>query len=169
MNRLDEVRELYAFNRWANDRIIAACQALPPVALGRDLQTSFGSVLGTLAHIAKAEWIWLERWNGRSPLAPPAWNTDDAAALARHWRAVQQAQRSFLDGLTSDALDADVAYRNLEGEAFVAPLWQLMRHMVNHSTYHRGQIVTLLRQLGAQAPATDLVLYYREHPAIEAV
>jgi uncharacterized damage-inducible protein DinB len=158
----DEIRQLFDFNRWANDRISAACAALPVEALRRDLGSSFPSVLATLTHIAASEWVWLERWNGNSPAWPPAWVVEDHAGLERHWSAVTRAQLAFVEALTDDGLQRVIEYRNLNGDAFAAKLWQLLRHVVNHSTYHRGQIVTMLRQLGATAPSTDLVVYYRE-------
>lgn len=158
---LNEIREQYQYNRWANDRIASACAGLSSDDLHRDMRSSFPTVLGTLTHIAQAEWIWLERWNGHSPGAPPAWSVADVPALQRHWTEVADAQRAFLSGLTSGDLQRSISYSNLKGEPFEGPLWQLLRHVVNHSTYHRGQVVTMLRQLGAAAPSTDLVLYFR--------
>ena len=67
-----------------------------------------------------------------------------------------------VSGLDDTELDRVVRYRNFKGEDHASPLWQLMRHMVNHSTYHRGQITTMLRQLGHEAVSTDLVVYYRQ-------
>jgi uncharacterized damage-inducible protein DinB len=160
---LAELRDLYAYNRWANRRILAAVAAVPADEAARDLGSSFPSLLATLSHVLSAEWIWLERWKGRSPAGFP-----DAGALAslpdltRWWQTVEREQTGFLDHLLPSDLDEILEYRNTAGARFHAPLWQLMRHLVNHSTYHRGQVVTMLRQLGAAAPSTDLVLFHRE-------
>jgi uncharacterized damage-inducible protein DinB len=160
---MNELRELYDYNRWANARIIAACTAVPDEVMARDMGSSFPSVLATLAHILSAEWIWLERWNGRSPAGVPAdWDLSGLAAIRAIWAGVEAGQAAFLRDLDEQRLRTHVDYRNTRGEAHAAPLWQLMRHVVNHSTYHRGQIVTLLRQLGFPAVATDMVLYHRE-------
>ncbi len=158
-----EIRELFAYNRWANRRFLDAAAALGDEPLRRDLGSSFPSVAATLEHILSAEWIWLERWNGRSPTARPGhWNVGDLGGLRRAWDAVEAAQTAFVEGLDGDGLARGVDYRSLRGDPFRAPLWQLLRHVVNHSSYHRGQLATLLRQLGATPPNTDLVAYYRE-------
>jgi uncharacterized damage-inducible protein DinB len=166
MRMVEEIRELYAYNRWANRAVLAACGRLDAEELTRDLKSSFPSVLATLVHILSAEWIWLERWQGSSPKAmPERWRTFGLDALTEQWREVEHGQIAFLERLTETALESEIAYRSLAGEGYQAPLWQLLRHVPNHSTYHRGQVVTMLRQLGATAPATDLVLFYRERAA----
>ena len=81
--------------------------------------------------------------------------------IAAAWEDLYRAQQSFLEKLSDADLDRVVDYRNLKGEAYSNVLWQLLRHMVNHSSYHRGQVTTMLRQLGHTPVATDLVLYYR--------
>jgi uncharacterized damage-inducible protein DinB len=159
---MDELRDLFTFNRWANGRILEACHSLSGDALRRDLGSSFASVLGTLTHMAGSEWIWLERWSGHSPTSPPTWRIEGLHDLESRWEEVAAAQQQFMSSLQPDDLRRIIEYRNLKGEPFSMPLGQLMRHVVNHSTYHRGQVVTMLRQLGVPAPATDLVLYYRE-------
>ncbi|HEV2121486.1 MAG TPA: DinB family protein [Chloroflexota bacterium] len=158
-----EIQELFAYNRWANHRLLQAAGALSPADFLRGLGGSFPSVQATLAHILSAEWIWLQRWLGNSPPGLPAtWGLASYEALRVHWIRNEQAQLEFVAGLSDDALQPAVSYRTTAGESFKAPLWQLMRHVVNHSSYHRGQMATLLRQLGTAAPGTDLVLFYRE-------
>jgi uncharacterized damage-inducible protein DinB len=163
---MDEIRDLYAYNRWANRRIRAAAAALSAAERQRDLGSSFPSVQATLTHVLGAEWIWLERWNGRSPAGFPAdWDLADWAALERRWDDVERAQASFVGDLSEADLLRPVDYRTIDGTPYAAPLGQLLRHVVNHSTYHRGQVVTMLRQLGRPAPDTDLVVYHREQGA----
>jgi uncharacterized damage-inducible protein DinB len=166
---VQEIKELYAYNRWANQRILSACSALAPEELERDLRSSFPSVLATLGHLLGADWIWLERWNGRSPTGvPEGWEPWSWNGLTQRWIEVEQRRTAFIEELRSPDLQRVVHYRNLQGTPLAAPLWQLLRHVVNHSTYHRGQVVTLLRQLGAPAVSTDLVLYYREKTDVVA-
>lgn len=163
MERVGEIRNLYAYNRWANCSVLDAAGRLSPEELARDLGSSFPSVRETLAHVLGAEWIWLERWRGSSPPGfPESWDLSSLESLRAQWTEVEADQRAFVEELNEAALDRVVAYRNTRGTAFENPLWQLLRHVVNHSTYHRGQVITLLRQLGAEAVATDLVLYLRE-------
>src|SRR5947208_2777055 len=81
------IRNLYAYNRWANHRITSACRPLDTEALTRNLGNSFGSIRDTLVHTVWAEWIWLERWQGRSPKQPAGFNDfHDIDAIEKRWR-----------------------------------------------------------------------------------
>jgi len=157
------IRELYAYNQWANQRTIAAASSLKNDDFTRNLGSSFSSVRDTLAHIMAGEWLWLERWNGRSPKALlPASDFPTPDTIAQRWKGIQQLQNAFLKGITPEHLRAKLSYTNLRGEIYAYPLWQQMAHIVNHSTYHRGQVTTLMRQLGAAPVPTDLLIYYDE-------
>ena len=159
---MNEIRRLYAFNRWANLRFLDAVAGLSDEELGRDMHSSFPNVAATLVHLLGAEWIWLERWSGRSPVGfPEAAELDSVAKVRARWDALWFDQQAFLGGLDDADLARPVAYRNLAGDDFGQPLGDLLRHVVNHATYHRGQLTTLLRQLGHPAPSTDLVTFYR--------
>jgi uncharacterized damage-inducible protein DinB len=162
VTRLEELADLLAYHRWANARILDAAAALPADALDRDLGNSFPSVRATLAHVVGADWIWLRRWCGDSPTAPPPWELATHAEISARWREVAEGQIEFLAGLAEADVDRIVAYRALNGSPYENPLGDLIRHLVNHGTYHRGQVVTMLRQLGIEPPHTDLIVYYRE-------
>ena len=163
MQRSDELRDLYAFNRWANARVRAEVATLSDDDFRRDMKNSFPSVRDTWLHIMASEWVWLARWLGTSPTGmPPEWKDYDRQQVADEWQALEAAQQAYVRRLTDSDLDRMVQYINFAGQTFTQPLWHLMRHMVNHSTYHRGQITTMLRQLGYQPVSTDLVLYFRE-------
>lgn len=155
--------DLYAYTRWANERLLDAVGALSDEAYTREVGGSFGSVQATLAHMLGADWVWLRRWKGESPSALPAdWDLTTFAGLRERWREVEREQAEFVDALGKGDLERVVEHRNMAGAPFANTLDHLLRHVVNHATYHRGQVVTLLRQLGAEAPATDLVRFYRE-------
>jgi uncharacterized damage-inducible protein DinB len=163
---LDMIRAIYEYVRWADDRAIGAAEKLAPEAFTRPLGSSFASVRDTLVHAVSAEWIWLSRWTGTSPAA--MWDPKDfpdAASLRRRWEEVQRDLAAFVARQTPETLRADCSYRNLKGQPMAYPLWKLMLHMPNHSTYHRGQVTTLLRQLGAEPVATDFVLWCGTRPA----
>ena len=160
---LEDIRTLYAYNRWANARVLDACRPLDAASFTRDLGNSFGSIQGTLAHVLWAEWIWLERWNGRSPRQPASTDSfPDAAALAARWAEIESARHAFLETLDDAALARRIAYHNIKGERWEYSLGHMLQHVVNHSTYHRGQVITMLRQLGREAPSTDFLLYFDE-------
>jgi len=119
-------------------------------------------VRDTLAHIMFAEWLWLERWLGRSPSGPPPGEFPDLASLRSRWQKPETDLRSFIGRLSTPDLERVVEYKNTKGHAFSNPMWQMLQHLVNHGTYHRGQITTMLRQLGATPLATDMIAFYRE-------
>ena len=160
---IDTLRDLFNYNYWARDRQLEACAALTEEQFLRPMGNSFSSVRDTLAHLVAVEWIWHERWRGRSP------NKADAQAFAAEtfpsltsvrdrWRAVERDVRDYLAGLSEQALQQPLTYTSTKGETWTYPLWQVLLHVVNHQTYHRGQITTLLRQLGASAPAIDYLV-----------
>ena len=160
---IDDVRLLYDFNAWANHRTIEACATLAPEQFTRDLASSFRSVRDTLAHIYGAEWIWLERWHGRTPSAlRSAADFPDLESVRRRIVEIDRNLVDFAASLNADDLHRVVQFKTLAGAANAQPLWQMLQHVANHSTYHRGQVTTLLRQLGAKAISTDLLAFYRE-------
>jgi uncharacterized damage-inducible protein DinB len=160
---LDEIRTLYSYNRWATARLLQASQHLSPDALKQDLRTSHSSVRGTLVHTLWAEWIWLQRWQGTSPRQVFAEDQfPDVAAIQSRWAEIERDRQDFVAGLTEDRLAGRMSYENLRGQRWEYPLTHMMQHVVNHSTYHRGQVVTLLRQFGQTPPATDLLVFFDE-------
>jgi len=157
----ETIRELYVYNHWANQRMLASLAPVSSENFTRSMGNSFTSLRDTVAHILAAEWIWLERWLGRSPKALlPAADFPTVTSIRQRWATVDQDRDRFITTLTPAKLDESVAYINTRGERFAYVLWQQMVHVVNHSSYHRGQVTTLLRQLGAEPQSTDLLLYY---------
>lgn len=158
-----EARRLFAYDEWANARLVAAIATVPDAAFVAPVASSFGSLRDTLAHIASGEWIWLRRFKGEAPTAPPEWvRSAGRSELVRILEGIEEERREFLAGLSDGALAATLTYRLLNGAERRNTLADLVRHVVNHSTYHRGQAVTQLRQLGAAPPSTDLVAFLWE-------
>jgi uncharacterized damage-inducible protein DinB len=163
VDRLGEHLEAYRYNWWANERMLDAVAALEDEAFRRDTRSSFPSVQTTLVHILAAEWIWLRRWTGESPGDMPAgWDAFGLDDLRRAWEDVEAERTEWLEALTDADLDRVVEYRNIAGEPHSRLVWQMLRHVVNHSSYHRGQVTTMLRQLDAAAPTTDLIYWFPE-------
>jgi uncharacterized damage-inducible protein DinB len=159
----DQLRSLFQYNLWADLRTLDACATLTNEQFTRDLGSSFGSVRDTLAHLYGAEWLWNERILGRAPagLSPASAFPDLAAVRAK----LEEMDRYFIDfasKATPQDLERVIRYKTAAGKEFSNPLWQSLHQLTNHATYHRGQIVTLLRQLGAKPVSTDLIGYYRE-------
>ena len=161
-----EMRLLFEYNAWANHRSLEAASALTDEQFTRSLGNSFSSVRDTLAHMCGAEWMWLERFHGRSPSGfPDIKRFATFAELQKHWSAQEQELLSYVNGLTQEDLDRVVEYKTITSGVFRNALSQALQHVVNHGTYHRGQVTTLLRQLGAAPLGTDLIYFHRERAA----
>jgi uncharacterized damage-inducible protein DinB len=161
-----EMRELFAFNTWANHRVLTAVETLTSEQFKKPLGSSFSSVRDTLAHICGVEWVWLERLEGRSPASTPdAKEYPHVAALRARWADTEKRWLEYVSRLDQSALDEELDYQTLSFGASRDPRWQMMQHVVNHGTYHRGQVIAMLRQLGAEGVSTDLISFYRQRKA----
>ena len=155
------VAELYAYDRWANAQIMEASLALTEEQLHKPLGASYVSVFGTLRHILWGEWLWLRRWQALSkPYGPDPSTLTQLSVLRQHWSAFEQQQTAFLATLRDADLDRIVSYENPPGTPWSYSLRHMLQHVANHSTYHRGQVVTLLRQLGAHHRPTDFLVFF---------
>jgi uncharacterized damage-inducible protein DinB len=162
----EEMRELVAFDAWANGRILGVAEALTPEQFIRPLGSSFSSVRDTLAHIYGAEWVWMERLQGRSPSGlPDAAQFSELAGLRERWAELEKRMLDYVRNMTQEELDEVMNYKTLSSGPGRSPRWQMIQHVVNHSTYHRGQVVTMLRQMGAKGVGTDLITFYRDRSA----
>jgi uncharacterized damage-inducible protein DinB len=165
----EDFRRLYDYNSWANHRTLDACAPLSEEQFTRDLRSSFRSVRDTLTHIMLVEWLWLERWHGRSPdKFPPATDFPTLESVRRRWPEVERDLLEYIASLAQQDLDRVVSHKTVAGVSQAAPLWQMLQHLVNHGTYHRGQVATMLRQLDAKPISTDLILFCRELAAAQA-
>ena len=153
---------LFEYNRWANRRTREAVARATPEQFARDVGGSYGSLRNTLAHLIASEWVWLRRWQGTSPTSPP-FPDDDLTVenLTSLWQPIEAQTQAFVDSLDDEGVEQSIDYRSTRGDPFTTPLWQQLQHVVNHSSYHRGQVVTLLRQLGVDPIGTDLIAFYR--------
>ena len=159
---LDDIKRLFDYTEWANHLALDAVEQLSVEQQQHDFKISHGSIHGTLAHMAGAEWIWLERWRGTSPTGLwQAGDFADIAAIRSRWSGIETERRAFVAGLNDDGMARDLSFRLLNGTADTLPLGGQMQHVVNHATLHRGQIVGMIRQLGVVPPATDYLFYLR--------
>jgi len=146
------------YHAWATAKVLESVVPLSSEELLRDMQTSHSSVWGTLVHTYQADTVWLKRLNGEggSKLSD-ADPVSDLSGLQQNWRDIQARLISFA-GSEGD-LTRVLEYRFLSGEEARTPIDDILLHVVNHGTYHRGQIVTMLRQLGAEPIGTDFVRF----------
>jgi len=167
---IDDIRLLFEYDRRANNRVLQVASALSVEQFTRDLGGSFRSVRDTLLHIVGGEWGWLTYWkepiHGAAFLAE-LWDRHDVLfrpnafpnleAVRLKWMEVEKEQTEFVNQLTDGALGRMLPYRKTQ-----LSLAHLMQHLVNHSTYHRGQIAVMMRQLDAKPPATDFHVFLVE-------
>ena len=162
--KADEVRELFAYNTWATRRIFEALASLPPGDYTRDLKSSFASIHATLAHIVGADRLWLARWRGESGVGMlKGEDVPSLAELRKLWEKVEAERTQFLAGLQDDDLTREIVVKpSGGGQQYVHRLLETLQHAVDHSSYHRGQIVTMMRQVNVKPPSTGLIGYCRE-------
>jgi uncharacterized damage-inducible protein DinB len=166
MNK-EDILLLYEYDRWANNRVFQAVSALSAEQFTRDLGGSYRSVRDALVHIIAGEWGWLAYW--KEPSHSSAFLTDlkkrrdtlfnpdalpNVAALQKKWEEVEKEQAEFVDNLTNETLGKMIPFRSTQ-----VRLMHLMQHLANHSTYHRGQVAMMMRQLGAEPVATDFHVF----------
>jgi len=162
----EDVRLLFDYNAWANQRSLDAAAQLSDEQFNKPLGSSFPSVRDTLVHICSGEWVWLERCNGRTPAAfPDLSSIQTSSTLREHWTPQATQLLEFIQGITQDDLDRAMEYKTFNFGVYKNPMWQSLQHLANHGTYHRGQVTTMLRQLGAKPILTDLMHFYRERSA----
>jgi uncharacterized damage-inducible protein DinB len=158
-----EVRELFGYNAWANRKFFPVLAALPAEPYLRDLKSSHGGIHGTLCHIVWAEELWLNRWlRKRNPAVPQGRDLTTLDAAVERWESIEAERAAFLAGVTDPRLDDTLAVKPSTGGEYIHTFHQMFRHAVDHSSYHRGQIVTMLRQVGVAPPSTGLIVFYRE-------
>jgi uncharacterized damage-inducible protein DinB len=155
----DVLRTHLDYTIWASQRLLQAAGQLTDEELNRDFGTADRSVLGALAHVSRADQSWLARVIGHGN---PQFPTETSLAMLQsEWPALHQRWKDWSLGLTDEAASAEIAYQDLKGRSWKQPLWQLVLHMVNHGTHHRGQVSGFLRAMGQTPPPLDLVYYYR--------
>jgi uncharacterized damage-inducible protein DinB len=163
----DDIQLLYEYDRWANNRVLQKASELSDEQFTRDLGGSFRSVRDTLVHIIGGEWVWLAYWKEPShssafltdlrPRRDALFNPDafsNVAAVQLKWAEVEKEQTEFVNRVTNESLEQMLTFRTTQ-----IRLAHLMQHLANHSTYHRGQVALMMRQLDAEPLATDFHVF----------
>jgi len=157
----DMLRLHLAYSAWASRRLVDAAANLTADELTRDFSTSDKNVIGTLAHVFAGDRVWLSRVKGETP--GPFITPEDRRleVLQNAWPPLQQRWNLFTDSLSDQDVLATISYKDTKGNAYQSALWQILLHLVNHGTHHRGQVSGFLRSMGQTPPPVDLIAYYR--------
>jgi uncharacterized damage-inducible protein DinB len=145
----DQIRLLYDYDSWANERLLRSIEALTEEELNAPMSNGIGSIRVTLVHMLNGEHLWRNRWEGRSlsaGLSPDAFPT--LTMLKDRWKFEHECMRTFLSTLRDEGLTQAIAYTNTQGKPFAFPLWQLMVHLLSHEVQHRSEIALRLTELG---------------------
>jgi uncharacterized damage-inducible protein DinB len=164
----DDIVALFAYDRWANRKVFDACRKLTVAQYGAEPVPGWSSVRSTICHIALATEINLRKLAGdpddRFPTEADLPTVDDVAQL------LERAYRRFeelLPTLTPERLNTVLTLRAI-GRTFTLPRWAILRHIVNHSTYHRGQVAAKLKRFGIEQQITDFFWWAIEQVPQEA-
>jgi uncharacterized damage-inducible protein DinB len=158
----DQLRTHLRYSAWASQRLLEATRAVATEDQSRDVKVSHNSLLGTLAHVYFADAIWYSRVVDPNARVHKPGDHIDEPRLTAEWTETQQGWLGWAESLSDSDLDRVVEYKSLAGEPFSNTVRQIVMHVVNHATLHRGQAMAIFRMLGAKPPATDLIFFYRE-------
>jgi uncharacterized damage-inducible protein DinB len=160
---VQEFKLLFAFNAWASNRIFEALEAMPETDVFKDMKTSHGSIHNTMVHLVGAERIWLSRWMGDpSAAALRAGDVPTLRAVRDTWNTVGMDTAKFVAGLSDRKLSERFEMNTMKGEVLSQVYWHAMLHVIDHSTYHRAQVIAMMRQLGVVPPSTGMIGFFRE-------
>ena len=150
------------YNLWANTKIAEALKNITPSLLDQEVKSSFPSLRKTIYHIWAAEAVWYKRLHGDSPPSLPE-PTNDFPEFAKLFSSCSQSFIDIVKSKDENFLTQVCAYKDTRGNSHSNMHWQMIMHRMNHSTYHRGQLITMLREVGeTKVPTTDLIVYFRE-------
>jgi uncharacterized damage-inducible protein DinB len=149
------------YSAWASRKVMEAVRALPEADFQKPVGVSHGSLQGTLAHILYADWIWFTRVV--APIEEPGQTRE---ALERIWPELQDKWVAWAEGASDEEMDRVVEYESRLYGQMARPVWQILLHVVNHATLHRGQAMSMLRQMGIDPPHIDFMNFYQESAAV---
>jgi uncharacterized damage-inducible protein DinB len=157
-------KELAEFNLWANNIVCNWLEEITDEQWTRQLASSFNSIQQTVLHIISAE----KAWQGRFKKNPNVvfLQSNYKGSKNEHialWKESSEGLKTFIENFDEKELNVNLDFKRLNGDAFSMPYYQLLAHVINHATYHRGQLVTMLREVGfTNVQSTDLLNFYRK-------
>jgi len=158
------LQTLLDYHYWARDIVLDAVTEVPRQKFTQPVDGSFKSLRDTVAHIYAADFVWFQRWVGNAPKGLISYEQfPDATSIRTAWKDLETEVRQFVNNLGESGINKRFDYALLSGATDTAPFWEMLVHVVNHASYHRGQVTTLMRQLGAHPPKpTDMIAFFRK-------
>ena len=151
-----------AYNLWANHRLTDAVLQLPEEMQQQKIISSFSSIELTLLHLMNVESIWWQRMKLVENIHIIEASTFTVTQISQKILDASTQWKEWVDKSTTAAFEHEFVYRNSKKEQFKQPVFQMLLHLFNHQTYHRGQIVTMFKQLGVdKIPPTDFIEWSR--------
>jgi uncharacterized damage-inducible protein DinB len=161
MDVKEYLANVYDYNYWANRRYLAVADGLTDEQLHGPQRHSWGNVHSVFVHMMSSETVWLRRWHGQSPKAhldPKAFPT--LRLLRDQWTTVENEIRTFIESQTRDSLALSISYSNFSGATFSVPLWQMLMHVPNHETHHRGELAAMFALMDVAHPEEEVIQYF---------
>jgi len=157
--------QLSNYNVWANDIVCSWLEKISEEQWAQHVTSSFNSIQETVLHIIAAEHIWLQRMNKEENqvwLQSTFTGTKDEHIA--FWKNTSAGLKDFVTSFDENNMQQNLDFKRLNGDAYSMPFYELLAHIFNHSTYHRGQLVTMLRQIGfTNVESTDMLLFFRKY------
>jgi uncharacterized damage-inducible protein DinB len=153
--------EYATYNLWANEAVSDSINALSHDQHHAQVKSSFDSLYKTVYHVWGAEKLWWQRLHKEKNITAPSDHfSGSMKELTLAWKRQDEAFLNWVTLVAESVLKENLYYKNLKGNEFDMPLYQILQHICNHSTYHRGQIITMMREVGAEdIPSTDFILW----------
>jgi uncharacterized damage-inducible protein DinB len=156
--------QLASYNIWANNLLFDAIGQLSPDLQNKEVSSSFPSLYKTVLHVWNAESIWWQRLKLQERIISPAENFNGSFnELAHQVISLDKQWYDWINNAQEHMLQHVFLYQNSKREQFKQPVFQMLLHLFNHGTYHRGQLVTMMRELNVtKIPATDFIIWSRK-------
>ncbi len=161
MELKDYIKQAYDYMYWATGRYFTVAEGLTAEQLHRSQGHSWGDVHAILVHMMSSEWVWYQRWHGTSPKGHLS-SSDYASMplLKQRWREIEKDMRAYIDQQTEESLQSPLTYTNFREQTFHVPLWQMLAHVVNHETHHRGELAAIYATMDVDHPEDEMIQYF---------
>ncbi len=159
------LQQYAAYNFWANKKITGQINVLSAEQINKEIISSFPSIYKTILHMMEVENVWWERIKLVEQTTLPGWFNGNYQDLSKKLLQLSQQWLDWVNSTNEANISHVFAYQNTKKEQFKQPVYEVLLHLFNHQTYHRGQLVTMLRQLGVdKITPTDLIVFTRTNP-----